>query len=346
MKHPVRSFSAVVAAVAMILATSAARAERLAEVAEPSPPQVHQPAASGAITPAPAHKPAKHGVAKEATPAAGEMIAPKIPYRKLAPGVLEPVDGDINPDETVSTHDITELLYIDSNFDWAKEVPFRHDIWMLDFKFKPVRMIAVDLPCPRGQMTQTLVWYMVYTVTNPGKVMHPVEEADKTYKLESVDRPIRFSPVFALEAHRQLKDEQPGFATAYADKYMPIALAKIRNREDPNREFRSTVEMPRQEIAVGETVWGIATWADIDPRTVWFSVYVEGLTNAYRWKDDATKFAARAKGNDKTPYRELFGKALRLNFWRPGDEFSMKEGQIRYGIPGRPDYEWVWQRMF
>ena len=39
-----------------------------------------------------------------------------------------------------------------------------------------------------------------------------------------------------------------------------------------------------RDIAVGETLWGVATWEDIDPRIVRFSVYVFGLTNAYRGK--------------------------------------------------------------
>ena len=51
---------------------------------------------------------------------------------------------------------------------------------------------------------------------------------------------------------------------------------------------------------MGKTVWGIVTWEDIDPRTKWFSIYVEGLTNAYRWKDAPGKFT-----------RADFGKAER-----------------------------------
>ena len=43
---------------------------------------------------------------------------------------------------------------------------------------------------------------------------------------------------------------------------------------------------------MGETVWGVATWQDVDPNNVWFSVYVEGLTNAYKFSDDPAKYAA------------------------------------------------------
>ena len=192
-------------------------------------------------------------------------------------------------------------------------------------------------------MQRKLVWYMIYTVTNPGKALHAVEDADKTYKLETYDKSIRFIPVFTLEVHNRLQDEAPGSAKVYREEYVPVALPAIRAREDRNRSFRTTVEMPQKEIAVGETAWGIATWTDIDPRNVWFSVYVEGLTNAYRWKDDPAKFT---ESGGKTPYRELFAKVLQLNFWRPGDEYSQKESQIRYGTPGQKDYDWVWRRVY
>ena len=122
---------------------------------------------------------------------------PTIPrYRKLAPGVVEDVFPDRRLDESVARHDAVELLAVDENFDWAKEIPFRHDVWTLDFRFKPVRMIWVDVPGAKGQMQRKLIWYMVYCVTNPGKTMHPVEQADGTYKVTFVDQPVRFLPVF------------------------------------------------------------------------------------------------------------------------------------------------------
>ena len=52
------------------------------------------------------------------------------------------------------------------------------------------------------------------------------------------------------------------------------------------------------------------------------------------------------KEGARGPYRELFTKALKLNFWRMGDEYILKESQVRYGVPGMLDYEWVWRRVF
>ena len=348
MNHLVRTWIGMAAVTVMAIAGGRAWSQEAAAPRSPAakpPAAAPKAAASNAATPrGAAPKPAAAKDTATQTPASNTTVAPlstpTVPYRKLAPGVLETVPPVRQLEETVTRHDVTELIAVDAKFNWAQDVPFRHNVWMLNFEFKPVRMIWVDVPGNEGRMQRKLIWYMVYSVTNPGKVMHPIEDADKTYTVEAIDTPVRFIPLFSIEAHNRLQDETDGFTKVYNDKYIPVALGAIRAREDRYRQFRSTVEMPRTEIAVGETVWGIATWEDIDPRIVWFSVYVEGLTNAYRWKDDAAKFAADGKG-----YRSMFRKVLKLNFWRPGDEYSLKENQIRLGVPGQHEYEWVWRRV-
>ena len=148
------------------------------------------------------------------TPAA-KPPSTKSPYRQLAPGVI---DGrsDADLDETVSRHDVVGLLAVDPKFDWAKEIPFHRDMWVLKFQFKPMRMIWVDVPQPSGYMQRKPIWYMVYVVTNTGKVMHPVEdvklayetfEKRELYEVQEVDRPIRFVPEFLLEGHQHMKGD-------------------------------------------------------------------------------------------------------------------------------------------
>jgi hypothetical protein len=234
---------------------------------------------------------------------------------------------------------------------------------MLEIKYKPVRMIPVDIPSADGaHRLPTQVWSIVYQVTNPGKAYQPVEKDDelnkldvsnKLYKMETVDKPVRFTPVFTLETHNTLVKEKPGFSKAAVEQYIPLALPAIRNREDRNRQFLTSQEMSQKEIRVGETVWGVATWQDVDPNNVWFSVYIEGLTNSYKWNDDPAKYAAFKSGTSKAPFREISAKVLKLNFWRPGDEFDVRETQVRIGVPElpggpkvRPPFEWVWWRTF
>jgi hypothetical protein len=307
---------------------------------------------------------------EQATPPAAEQAKTKqavpslkSPYRPLAPGVMITIDPMRELKETIDRHDVVELLAVDSKFDWAKDITFRRDVWVLDFKFKPVRMIRVDIPQPSGYMQQKLIWYMVYSVTNTGKVLHPVEDVELTYETaekkllyrvdDTVDQPIRFVPEFLFEACVRRPDKSV-LTKVYPDRVMPLAMAAIRMREDPNRQFLSSVEMCRN-LAVGETQWGIATWEDVDPKTFRFSVYVVGLTNAYRWTDEK----GAVKPNDPIGKgRKLYRKTLKLNFWRPGDPFFEREDEIRYGLPeeflpkdreGRPiipkglDYEWVYR---
>ncbi len=269
------------------------------------------------------------------------------------------------------------MLYVDPKFDFAKDVTFPHQVWTLEIKYKPVRMIWADIPDTEsmpasgsvaatsrvgGRMLRKQIWYIVYQVTNPGKAYQLVEKDDelnkldvsgKLYKLETVDKPVRFTPVFTLETHNLLVKEKPGFSKAKVEQYIPVVLPAIRDREDKNREFLTSQEMSEREIRVGETVWGVATWQDVDPNNVWFSVYVEGLTNAYKWNDDAAKYAAFKAGTSKEPFREISAKVLKLNFWRPGDEFGVRETQVRTGVPElpggpklRPASEWVWWRTF
>ncbi len=191
---------------------------------------------------------------------AAKPLHVRSPYRHLAPGVLKSVDPMRRLEETVSRHDVVGVLAADSNLDWAKDVAFHQDVWALKFEFKPVRMIEVDVPQPSGFMQRKLIWYMVYVVTNTGKVMQPVEEAKLPYAtaenrllfdVKTVDRPVHFTPEFVLEGHQYMKDDV-GFTKAYPDRVIPVAFDAIRMREDPKRKFLTTVQMCR-DLAVGES---------------------------------------------------------------------------------------------
>lgn len=251
-------------------------------------------------------------------------------HRKLAVGVVTPVDPAQRLSETFSRHDLLGIVDIDNDFNWAKGLSFRHDVWSLEFKFKPMRMIPVDIPQKSGKMRRKLIWYLVYSVTNTGKTLHPEKVGDDHYTVKTVQTDIRFVPEFLLVSHETNQ--------VFQDRVIPIAIAKIRLREDPQRRFYNSAEMIRT-IKVGETVWGVATWEDVDRKIDRFSVYIKGLTNAYRWTDDQ---AAYKKGGALSG-RHVKVKTLKLNFWRPGDEFYEHEGEFRFGIPGQKRaYEWVY----
>ncbi len=272
-------------------------------------------------------------------------------YRVLAPGVEVTIPPDRHAEETFSRHDMVEILQGIPGLDaqpkyspmsqtlrqMATDTVFRRDIWCLEFSFKPVRMIWVDVPQPSGRMQRKLIWYMVYRVKNTGGNLHPVAAADGSVAIESSDSRIRFFPTFVLESHE--------FKKAYLDRVIPVAIPMIQAKEDPNRTLLNSVEVSSQRIPVSRglvdrSVWGVATWEDVDPRIDYFSILVGGLTNAYQWVDPPGAFKA---GDPPTTGRQMRVKLLKLNFWRPGDEFAEDRREIRFGIPGQVDYQWEYR---
>ena len=176
-----------------------------------------------------------------------------------------------------------------------------------------------------------------------------------TFKPEEIEMPIQFAPHFLLASDSILKsaksqvDPVTGNITteverttaSFQDKVIPIAIDAISQRERAAKPFESTVSIAGKTIKPNETVWGVVTWVDVDPRINSFSVIVSGLTNAYKWEElkEGEQFAYK-KGDPIGSKRTLTPKSLKLNFSRPGDEFEMNERQFRIGIEGALDYEW------
>jgi hypothetical protein len=277
--------------------------------------------------------------------------APIGPFRAVAPGVEVTIPPDTQEEETFSTHDILEILQGIPGLDWkpklysdtqtlremATKTVFRRDVWCLEFTFKPVRMIWVDVPQASGRMQRKLIWYMVYHVRNTGGHLKPTRQDDGTYQMAKVDQDVRFFPTFVLEAQEYKK--------AYLDRIIPVAIQAIQAKEDPQRRLLNTVDISARLLGhstelVDKSAWGVATWEDVDPRIDFFSVYVQGLTNAYKWVDPPAAYKA---GDPPGTGRVLLQKTLMLNFWRPGDEFAEDRRIIRFGIPGKVDYSWVYR---
>ncbi len=321
----------------------------------------------------------------------------------------------IQYDETFSRDDAVEILAnatgapkpelaSDVRFNrdnWAKDIRFSRDITCLEFSFKPIRMITIDLPGKNGKVEKTLVWYMVYSVTNKGDSLQSVVagkpipfpeqttmsiascncrfctsqravEPDKkvgvqvspvlknqqgAYEPHRIAEPFLFAPQFLIASDRIVDrvdtnvDPKTGEITRdvervqeiFPEQIIPLALDAITQRENPGQKLETTVSISRSEIKPNETRWGVATWVDIDPRINFFSVFVGGLTNAYRWENEKIgDKPAFKKGDPIGSKRQFYRKTLKLNFWRPGDQFEQNERQIRYGTLGEVDYEWVY----
>jgi hypothetical protein len=279
-------------------------------------------------------------------------VRDKSAYRKLAPGIEIAIPAERHKEDTFSVHDAVEILQGIPNLNWTPKLSpssqtlkekatatvFRSRmIWYLEFTFKPVRMIWVDEPQASGKMQRKLVWYMIYHVKNKGGHFVPQRQADGTYDVTEQDADVRFFPLFVLDA--------PEYKKAYLDRLIPVASDAIQQKEDPNRKLLNSVEIGTKPIPVSteredRSVWGVATWEDLDPRIDFFSVSVQGLTNAYKWIDPPGAYTA---GDPPGTGRVLLQRTLVLNFWRPGDEYNESERTIHYGIPGKVDYSWVYR---
>ncbi len=256
--------------------------------------------------------------------------------RKLAPDALEIIAPASEWGETFQGPIDLPLVVTNPDLAWtpnyaptsdtllekAKKIIFRGDVYCLEFAFKPVRMIEMDVPSLGGVQPKT-VWYLLYRVRYLGADLKPVPEPD-AFDNEVYAAPkavsaewVRFMPTFYLNTLTLNKE--------YLDQVLPVAKRAIAAKERVGKPIYDSLEMQRLKIKISSEaesneVWGVATWADIDPRTDFFSVQVRGLTNAQRLK----------LNGDQIQYLQ---KTLVLHFSRPGDTVAEVEDRIRFGIP-------------
>lgn len=267
------------------------------------------------------------------------------------PGVLTVVEPTLDRLDAISLHDVVELRanknlawdpYSTTNsrtlYEMAKDAPYPQQVWCLEFAFKPLRMIEVDVPASDGRLQRKLIWYMVYRVRNTGAGLKPEVQPDGSFVTEAAStEPIRFRGQFTLVSQDRDRQGQR-IRKAYLDRLIPAAIEPIRQRELPGGELKSSIEIAQHALDIESGrmqrgVWGVAMWESVDPEMDFFSVFVAGLTNAYKWTDPAGSYAA---GDAPGKGRQFARKMLQLNFWRPGDEIEQDEREIRLGAaPGQ-----------
>ncbi|MEM7476210.1 MAG: hypothetical protein AAF483_14540 [Planctomycetota bacterium] len=268
--------------------------------------------------------------------ALAQIPVSKTDGRKLAPGVLQVIEPATESGETAEGPVDLPLVGDPRNKDiiWepafdpksmtlmekSKQIVFRKEVYCLEFAFKPVRMINVN-----GK----LVWYLLYRVNYKGGDLKPVPEPDK-YQNEVFGVPqavsaewVRFIPTFKLDSL--------GLGKVYMDRVVPGALEAIAAKERVGKPILDTLQMQRAKLLISSptrdnSVWGVATWANVDPRIDFFAVAIQGLTNAQKLELDQNKI-------------KYLQKTLVLHFSRPGDTIRELDDIIRFGIPALKDPE-------
>jgi hypothetical protein len=266
-----------------------------------------------------------------------------LPPRKLAEGILtvvapnpRPEDTSVGPIELDFVQKHPELNWLAPDFPenapffnsptqtllaLGRDVHLRHTVFALEFAFKPMRLLQVDLGGERK-----LVWYLLYRVRYLGNDLTPNVKAVEagTGVPQEPKRTVSQSALFVPKFRLVTGPERH----TYEEKILPAAKRAIAARERVGQPLYDSFEMirkiPRSTDTESSEFWGVATWTNVDPNTDFLAVHVEGLTNAYRITMDGEK-------------KVLQKKVLQINFWRPGDSIAAAEDLIRLGVPAFQD---------
>ncbi len=179
----------------------------------------------------------------------------------------------------------------------------RSGIWVLDFAFKPMRIVTVELP-NKGRRN---IYYLYYRVVN------------------RTGKPIMFVPQFTFVTDTGKR---------YEDVVIPQAVKLIQAREDAAIPLLGAVNVlgvipPSTKDGIDDAVYGVAIWDDIDPKADAFKIYVRGLSDGYQELPPPA-------GADKPAVRY---KTLRIDFIRRGDALHINEKEIQILDP---PYEWIY----
>jgi len=179
-------------------------------------------------------------------------------------------------------------------------------IWVLDFNFKDLRLITVDIP-GRGRKICMYLWYQV---------------------INNTKEPRTFIPDFEI-----VTLDKPG---VHHDQVLPKVQEAIRQIEDPTDylKIKNSVTIAAEPIpvsrpgAASRAVTGVAIWDDVNPDSNRYSVFVSGLSNGWS--------LAEIPPDNKQVVRR---KTLQINFKRLGDRYYQHSGEIRFVEPT----EWIYR---
>jgi len=178
----------------------------------------------------------------------------------------------------------------------------KQGIWVLDFSYKPLRIVTVDTPGKERRQ----VHYLYYKVVN------------------RTGEPRMFAPQFIMVNEKGEK---------FQDNVLPEAMPLIQAREDAAIPILGAVNVvgmipPSTKANIDDAVFGVAVWEKWDRKSDRFSIYVRGLSDGYK------EVTSESGGKPVARY-----KTLKLDFIRRGDEHNINEREIQ---KSDPPYEWVY----
>lgn len=191
----------------------------------------------------------------------------------------------------------------------GEELSAQKRLWIMEVHFKPMRMVAVPLTNPNtGEPQMENVWYIVYKAINR-PLPYKVDTTDTASINDDDQEPVPqlFVPVFTLRTD-DTTNGQPVQET-YSDVILPEAQAAINRRE--GRTYRNSVQIIQAvpdptpfDQGDANAIYGVAMFRGVDRRTDYFTVYMTGFSNGYRYVNlagDFTKLQELAKSGELKP---------------------------------------------
>jgi hypothetical protein len=178
----------------------------------------------------------------------------------------------------------------------------KQGIWVLDFSFKSLRIVTVDIP-GKGRRQ---IHYLYYKVVN------------------RTGAPRMFAPQFIMVNEK---------GDRFEDSVLPQAIPLIQTREDAAIPVQGAVNVigmipPSTKPNVDDAVFGVAAWEKWDPKSDRYSIYVRGLSDGYKEVPTET-------GKPVARY-----KTLKIDFIRRGDEHNLNEKEIELRDPSHEWVYW------
>lgn len=181
----------------------------------------------------------------------------------------------------------------------GEELSAQPRLWMMEVHMKPMRMIQVPLTNPEtGRKKIENIWYMVYKAIN--RPLPFKEDASNTTPSNDDDQePLEqmFVPVFTLRTD-DITNDMPVRKT-YPDVILPEAQKAINLREGRNEQnaYKNSVEIMQaipqatpEDQGDANAIYGVAMWRGVDRNTDYFTIYMSGFSNGYRYVNDPVSF--------------------------------------------------------
>ncbi len=258
------------------------------------------------------------------------VVKPEIDYAEgFSPprDLRNPVSKKYKPNRFATSNTLEEQ---------KKRVIMRHDVGCLEFTYKSLRILEVDVPQITGKMQRKTVFYLIYRIRNIGNHLSHKQvsndDGSKEWKIEKADQISTDAKADVFQAHFVLEGWSQNLRTrtyqkkAYLDRYLPTVVKQIEAYDKTEGKLHDSIAISKMKIPVekgddAKGVWGVAVWEDVDPKMNYIQVYVRGLTNAFKVEEklDGSKIYEH--------------KTLQLNFWRKDDEFELSSENIAKGIP-------------